>query len=201
MKLLVIDLVAALIFGGLISLAGKAGWLDADNHAVADALSEFSPVLLFLLAVIIVPLFEELIFRLPLRYETNPVAGVARLVTPTTSTPHDEELAADRRAIWDRYYPWIFYGLTTAFALIHLTNYSEWTLGVLLLTPLLVAPQFVMGAFAGYLRVRYGFGWAYALHALHNLALLGPVLLFPDLLEEATTETTGFLVTLLTFAA
>lgn len=171
--LLAVDLGLAFLLAGLIGLIAESGLVDMDNHAVADALAEYSVWQLMLIAVIGTPLLEELIFRLPLRFQTNPIAGIARLVSPRTNPETDVLLAADRRASWDKYFPYIFYGLTAAFAFVHLLNYGDWTMGLLLVSPLLVAPQFVMGALAGFLRVRFGFWWAYGLHAGHNLVLVG----------------------------
>ena len=60
----------------------------------------------------------------------------------------------------------LFYWLSTlAFACVHLFNFEEGALFVLL--PL-VLPQFVLGALLGYMRVTYGLGTSIALHALHN---------------------------------
>lgn len=175
--LLVYDLVFAFIAATIIGLISKLGWVDLDNHAVADALNDFSILQLMLVAVLGTPLVEELIFRLPLRFETNHIAGLARIFAPRTSPDIDEELRANRRAGWDGRYRYLFYGFTLAFAFVHLFNYPDWSLGVLLLSPLLVAPQFMMGAMAGFLRVRYGFVWAFLLHALHNLILVGVAVL------------------------
>ena len=60
----------------------------------------------------------------------------------------------------------LFYWLSTAgFACVHLLNFDEGSLYVLL--PL-VLPQFVTGSILGYLRVHYGLWAAMLLHALHN---------------------------------
>lgn len=170
--LLAFDLLITFALGAIIGLLDDAGLFDLGNHAVADALTEYSPGQLLLIAVVGTPLAEELIFRLPLRYRTNPVVGLARVFTPTTTEEVDARLAADLRGTWDRCFPYTFYGLTAAFALVHLLNYGGWTTGLLLFSPLLVAPQFVTGALTGFLRVQYGFVWAVVLHALHNLVLV-----------------------------
>ena len=64
-----------------------------------------------------------------------------------------------------RLFPLFFWFSTLAFACVHLLNFEEGALFVLL--PL-VLPQFVLGALLGYLRVTYGLGASIALHALHN---------------------------------
>ena len=179
-KLLLIDLVLALALGGLIGVVGQAGLYDPADHAVSGALEEHPPAMLLLLAVVVAPFFEELIFRFPLRYATNPVVALTRLLTPRTDAATDIAMEAERRAAWDRKYPVIFYGFSLAFAFVHLFNFGNWTVGLFLISPLLVAPQFVLGVLAGFLRVRHGFWSAVLLHALHNFILLGVALLAPD---------------------
>lgn len=187
-KLLVLDLVIALMLGGVIGLVESLDIVDMDNHAVAQALQQFTVWQIMLIAILGTPFVEELVFRLPLRYETNPIAGLARIFTPRLAVDDAEVIAAKRRATWDQYYRFTFYGLAIAFALIHLTNYPELSLGLLLLSPLLVAPQFVMGCLAGYLRVRFGFIWAFLLHALHNLVLVGLAVLGAQATEIVSIE-------------
>lgn len=64
-----------------------------------------------------------------------------------------------------RAFPLFFWLSTAGFACVHLLNYDEGSLYVLL--PL-VLPQFVTGSILGYLRVNYGLWAAMLLHALHN---------------------------------
>lgn len=64
-----------------------------------------------------------------------------------------------------RHFAWLFWASAIAFALVHLANYTEGALAILL--PLLV-PQFVLGTLAGYVRVNCGLAWSMALHAAHN---------------------------------
>ena len=42
---------------------------------------------------------------------------------------------------------------------------------------LLVLPQTILGLWLGYVRLRYGFGWAVLGHAFHNGFVLSPILL------------------------
>ena len=66
-------------------------------------------------------------------------------------------------------FPAAFWLATMAFALVHLLNFDEGALYVLL--PL-VLPQFVLGTLVGYLRVRIGLWAAIVLHAAHNATAL-----------------------------
>ncbi|UAB78247.1 CPBP family intramembrane metalloprotease [Erythrobacter sp. SCSIO 43205] len=64
-----------------------------------------------------------------------------------------------------RGFPVFFWLSTVAFALVHLANFDEGSLGILL--PL-VLPQFILGSMLGFVRVRFGLWAAIALHAAHN---------------------------------
>lgn len=183
-----IDLAFAMAAGLLITLVDKLDLIDMENHAVADALGNFSIWQLILVAVLITPFFEELVFRLTLRFQANPVAGLARLVSPNAGPEANQELAAGRRAWWDRNYRWIFYGFAITFAYVHLANYPDRTAALWLLSPILVAPQFVMGALGGYLRTKFGFLWTFLLHALHNFLLVGFALLGSGATEVINTD-------------
>ncbi len=82
-----------------------------------------------------------------------------------------------------RGFPVIFWLVTLAFALVHLTNYTEGTL--LILLPLVV-PQFIAGALFGYARVQYGLWAAMLLHAMHNGTAVALVLVLGKMLPGAS---------------
>ncbi|WP_379548853.1 type II CAAX prenyl endopeptidase Rce1 family protein [Qipengyuania sp. DSG2-2] len=81
-----------------------------------------------------------------------------------------------------RGFPGIFWLVTLAFALVHLTNYQEGALYVLL--PL-VLPQFIAGTLFGYARVQYGLWAAILLHAMHNGTAVLLVLMMGEALPAA----------------
>lgn len=64
-------------------------------------------------------------------------------------------------------YPWVFWGYALLFALAHLSNYS-WGSARGVVMPLLVLPQLLVGAVAGYLRLRDGLRSSMLLHAVNN---------------------------------
>lgn len=66
-------------------------------------------------------------------------------------------------------FPLFFWLTAISFALVHLWNFDEGSLWVLL--PL-VLPQFILGMLLGYVRVRIGLWSAILLHAAHNSAAL-----------------------------
>ena len=77
-----------------------------------------------------------------------------------------------------RFFPLFLAVSTVGFALVHLANYQEGTLPVLL--PLVI-PQLVLGAVLGYVRVTYGLWSSMLLHALHNGCAVGVILLAESL--------------------
>jgi len=72
---------------------------------------------------------------------------------------------------------WIFYGFAILFGYVHISNY-ELTTNVLLISPILVAPQIILGLFLGLIRVRLGLIYAILFHAVYNAILVIPGVLF-----------------------
>lgn len=121
--------------------------LDMGKHAMDELLENTSVWMVFFLGIIVAPCFEELIFRGPLIYFRD-----------------------------KSYFKFMFYLITIIFGLIHITNF-EISTKVLVLAPLLVAPQIFVGAIFGYIRIRFGLLWSMGLHAAHNLILFIPLVL------------------------
>ncbi|MEW4449019.1 CPBP family intramembrane glutamic endopeptidase [Qipengyuania sp. JC766] len=76
----------------------------------------------------------------------------------------------------------LFWTSTLAFALVHLTNYSEGSL--LALLPF-VLPQFIGGTIFGYVRVHYGLWASVIVHALHNSVVVAIALSAMSAAERA----------------
>jgi hypothetical protein len=150
-KLLALALFISLILGMGIGILESSTTLDLGKHAMDLLLEQYSLWVVFLAGVILAPVLEELVFRGPLIFFRN-----------------------------SRFFPYVFYAITLIFGFYHITNF-ELSREVLLLSPLLVAPQLCVGIFLGYIRVRFGLLWAMLLHALYNFVLLGPVLLLKSL--------------------
>lgn len=145
LRLIAIALVISIVLSLTIGVLETVFSLDFGKHAIQDAFEKFSPWFLLFAAVILAPLIEEFIFRGPM------------------------VLFKDKP-----YFKHIFYALTLIFGFYHITNF-ETNLTILLLSPLLVAPQISVGALLGFVRVKFGLLWAMALHAIYNLLLIGPM--------------------------
>lgn len=147
LRLLGVSLVLTFILGWSINGIQVIFDLDFGKHAVDDFIERFSFLWVLLGTVIAAPILEELIFRAPLRLFRK-----------------------------KRRFSWFFYVFTLIFGFYHITNF-EMRPTILLLSPVLVAPQLVAGIILGYVRIRFGLLWAIALHACYNLILVGPVIL------------------------
>lgn len=145
LKLIGIAVVISAFLALFIGILETVFKLDFGKHAMEDAFENLSPWLILIAAVVLAPIIEEFIFRGPMVFFKD-----------------------------KPYFKYIFYALTLIFGFYHITNF-ETTTTVLLLSPLLVAPQISVGAIMGFVRVRFGILWAMALHAVYNLLLIGPI--------------------------
>ena len=124
--------------------------IELGEHAIDKMFNNYSNAFILVAAVVIAPVLEELIFRGPMIFFRN---------SPS--------------------FNFLFYLLTLTFGYYHIINF-EIQLTVLLLSPILVAPQIAVGAILGFLRVRFGLHWAILLHASYNLILVGSVILLKN---------------------
>ncbi|WGH75596.1 CPBP family intramembrane metalloprotease [Tenacibaculum tangerinum] len=138
LHLLVISIVTGAVLSPLFLLIEQLGWVDMNEHAMEELLKTTSKGLIAFLVIIFAPLLEELFFRAPL------------------TLFHGKKV-----------FKIAFYVFTILFGLIHLTNFNM-TTNVLLLAPVLVAPQTILGGYLGFIRVRFGLIWSILLHACYN---------------------------------
>lgn len=136
--LFIISIITAVILTPILSLIGETGLVNMDEHAMEELLNSMSKLTVFFLAVIIAPLFEELVFRAPLSLFKKP-----------------------------KTFKIIFYVFAITFGLVHITNFKL-TTNVILLAPFLVAPQIILGTYLGFIRIRFGLLWSILLHATYN---------------------------------
>ena len=158
-------------------------------------------------AVIFAPLVEELIFRWPLRYSQNGVMlialigfwvvwgefykieGINKIVfwgVFVGGTAAVVGIINWRRSqiynFWAVHFKWVYWTLALIFGLIHLSNYDGSWRSFLVHWPVLCIHQTVGGLLFGYARVRYGFWYGVALHAMNNT--IPTVILVIELLNE-----------------
>ncbi|MDC1234129.1 CPBP family intramembrane metalloprotease [Cyclobacteriaceae bacterium] len=165
-------LVLMALLGGLEQL----GLWEEDMHSLQKIFEEMEPVLIFFFAVIMAPLFEEIMFRLILRFRSNFLILWSIHIGVTLHLGEKRSLLKIARKVWDKFYGWIFYLMALAFGLMHIMNFEP-SLNIYLLAPILVAPQILIGINLGYLRIRFGLIWSILFHAFHNGVLMTIALL------------------------
>ena len=140
--LLLISLLTGFLISPIFVIIEEFGLINMEDHSIGEMLENFPKLVIFFFVVIIGPSIEELIFRGPLTLFKS-----------------------------KKPFKIVFYTLTILFGLIHISNFTM-TKNVLLLTPILVLPQILLGGYLGFIRVRFDLGWSIALHACYNGVLM-----------------------------
>lgn len=185
LRIYALDMAIMAVLIGLASALVAIG-IDIPETALADMEITWQIVLL---VVIGAPVMEELAFRGWLSGKPGPFNALLALAVGASGfiLTHAAEPAlgalfvvaaligaglalvllrnAGPMGWFARAFPALFWFSTLAFALVHLANFDEGSLAVLL--PL-VLPQFVLGMMLGYVRVRFALWAAIVLHAAHN---------------------------------
>ncbi|MBM2816887.1 MAG: amino terminal protease family [Ignavibacteria bacterium] len=166
-----IDMLVSALSVVLLASIQSLNLINIDNNKIIDFIRYYPIEYVLILGVLFIPIIEELIFRFSLRI--NRFYPLQILLFLNRRFPKDESSIFDNkvRFLWNKYYRVIFYSSALLFGLYHLTNYKI-TVWVLILTPILIFPQFIFGLLAGYLRVRFGFILGLCLHILHNAIFL-----------------------------
>lgn len=162
---------------------------DEKDNAIFKLIETYPLPLVILIGTVFIPLIEELIFRLGLSHKYNLlfqlILGMSRLL----NTEKQHRIQQWLHKGWDRSYAGFFYFVAILFALLHLFNY-ELSWKIVLLSPLLVLPQFLGGLVIGYLRIRQGFVWGFLLHFLYNFTFLAiPLLVLNGPIEKLNKVT------------
>ncbi|QXP74352.1 CPBP family intramembrane glutamic endopeptidase [Tenacibaculum sp. HL-MS23] len=139
LHLLIISILTGAALTPLFALIEYLGLVDMNTHAMEDLMKRMSKIKVFLYAGIAAPLLEELLFRAPITLFKS-----------------------------KKYFKVVFYAFALIFGFIHLSNFGI-TTNVLLLAPILVAPQIILGGYLGFIRVRFGLTWSMLLHASYNV--------------------------------
>ena len=174
--LFLIQIPPLLVLMALIGGLEQLGLWDEDMHSLQKIFQEMEPVLIFFFAVIMVPLLEEVMFRLILRFRSNFLILWSIHIGVALQLGQKRSLLKTARKVWDKFYDWVFYLMTMAFGLMHIMNFEP-SLNIYLLAPILVAPQILIGINLGYLRVRFGLIWSILFHAFYNGVLMSIALL------------------------
>lgn len=99
--------------------------------------------------VILVPILEEIVFRLPLRYNWLYSKFISR-------------------KNWNIIFKFLVYVVPLIFGYVHLTNYGNITLKLILLSPILIGSQLLAGYLYTFIRVRFNFISSVICHSIWN---------------------------------
>ena len=178
LALFIIQIPPLLVLSALLSGLEILGLWEDDMHRLQKIFTEMKPELIFFFVVIIAPLFEEIMFRLILKFRSNFLILWPLRLLIFLQINSKINLLKTIRNIWNKFYGWIFYLVSIAFGLLHILNFEP-SLNIYLLAPVLVAPQILIGINLGYLRIRFGLIWSILFHAFYNGILLS-IALFTD---------------------
>lgn len=146
-SLLWISIMISFLISLINGILTSLGILEDAKHVTDSYLDDTNGLEFLFVAAIVAPIIEELIFRAP--------------------------LVLFKRA---RVFKIAFYCIGLIFAYVHIFNF-ELSLNVILFSPLLVAPQFIVGLIFGFIRVRFGLIWSICLHSFYNGVLVSLFLL------------------------
>lgn len=143
------------------------------NNAVEELLKKHSKLFIIFTAVLFGPLFEELIFRFPLKFKRNFVFQFFWWLINTFNFNKFKGYLLQNRVLIFKIF---FYIIAILFGLIHISNFDKWR-QFLYLAPIIVFPQILAGIILGYIRIKFGFFWGVFYHSCYNFILLSPYII------------------------
>ncbi|QVY66969.1 CPBP family intramembrane glutamic endopeptidase [Polaribacter sp. Q13] len=136
--LFIISIATSIIITPLFSLIQELQLVDFETHKIEEMFKDMSFIQVLLLSSVVAPIIEETLFRAPITIFIKPNS-----------------------------FKYAFYIFTLIFGFIHISNFKI-TTNVLLLSPLLILPQLLVGGYFGYIRVKFGLLWSILLHGSYN---------------------------------
>ena len=136
--LLIISLITSVIVTPFYFVIEELNLVKMDTHKVEEMFNGMGILKILLIAAIITAIIKELIFRVLITAFKKPES-----------------------------FKQSFYTFSITFGIIHIFNF-EITTNVLLLIPLLVLPQLLVGTYFGYIQMRFGILWSMLLHRCYN---------------------------------
>ncbi|MDP4189333.1 MAG: CPBP family intramembrane metalloprotease, partial [Bacteroidota bacterium] len=171
LQLFLFDVVIVIILLAINYIIHTLHILEPTHHKLEDLFISTGYVWVFITAVIIAPIFEELIFRLPLIYRYNYIFRAIVYLLSVSGVVADDKLDKGVIAFRRKYFIWFFYLMAILFGFMHITNYSGYK-ELLFWMPLLTSSQLISGIILGYIRIKYGLIWSIYYHAFNNLVFI-----------------------------
>lgn len=155
---------------------------------------EIDSFILFLMIAVIVPFFEEILFRLNLKITKLNISVLLSFLIVITIKLfffQGEQLyiylgaipifgllydALNRfdfklnkiETVWKSKFKYIFHFFAISFGMMHLTNYETIYWWMIVISPLLTAPYIAIGYLLGFIRMKYGFVYSWLIHSTAN---------------------------------
>lgn len=139
-------------------------WKVIDEYIILEYTSitdKWSITYMLFIIAFFLPFIEELIFRLPLKYNRNYFFQILEIFT-----------FSNLENFWFKYFKSFFYIFSFGFALVHISNYNNTQPVFYLFAPLIVLSQGLGGLIYGYIRMNLGFWWSFLTHGLFNFLIL-----------------------------
>ena len=176
----------------LLSALENFGLVSLENHKIEELFKTMPKGILIFAVIIAVPMLEEIIFRSYLRYKTNYLLRFFILLFYVAGKKNKEHIEKRIKKIWYKQYLYIFYFSAVLFGFVHIFNF-DFDYKMLILFPIITAPQIFGGIFIGYFRVRYNLIWGFFLHAIYNMICIFPFLFIGDDYDELTNTDNYFI--------
>ncbi len=151
-QLLFLDIIISIPFVGLTYL------IHYYVVKLEEPLIDWNPILLISIVVLLMPIIEEFIFRLPLRFERNYLARLINWITKGWLKNN-----------WNSIFKYFLYSLIAVFGLIHITNFENKEPVFYILSPVIIGSQLIGGLILSYSRIKLGFIWSIIQHGAFNL--------------------------------
>jgi len=175
------------------------GLIDVDILPVIDKTNFSVQLGLLLSTIFIIPIIEELVFRLHLvpQKQNIKISVIIFIVYLTAELVFrsksifaisiisslggvlligyivfNKRIDDGIKEVWKNKFRSVFYITALVFGCIHIMNHKL-SVTNLIFASLIVAPQIILGLNAGYLRVKSGFKWGLLLHIVHNIVFVG----------------------------
>jgi len=166
-NLFLFSLLAIYLYGILLAVLESIHWIDAGVNVNSSIVYRYTYLKLILLGVVIAPVTEELIFRLPLRYKYNYLFRWTAILIVYIKHVDKATCEEKIKTCWDKYFKYFFYFIILIFGCVHFFNFSNYR-NVWSWIIVLVFPQLIIGSILGYIRVRFSIIWSMGYHAFHN---------------------------------
>jgi hypothetical protein len=194
-----------LFFTSVLLVYGSTFVLQLFISQPVSEISDLSFEKLVLFALLLAPLFEELVFRLSLIYSKLNLSislslAIASIITSVLdirlltlfggvtfffafcslyivlNNLTDFQLKIE--SFWEKHFILVFYILSFLFGIFHMANYQLNSFSALTLAFVFSVPQIIGALFLGFVRIRLGFIWAVVMHVLFNAVPFGLMLVF-----------------------